>query len=127
MLEELERGADDVDPSAALAFLAGQELALGDEELNAARRRAVFVLASGGDPHRELHPASRAVATLASDLDAPGRQGAFASALAGLAERAVGLPAVASALAGLGADEELAWRWFAVALLAEELAGDEAW
>jgi hypothetical protein len=127
LLEELERAAGDVDPSAALAFLAGQELALDEDELNGARRRALFVLASGGDPHRELQPGSRAVATLAADLDAPGRRVALTSALGVLAGRADGLPAVGRTLAVLRANEELAWRWFALALLAEELAGEEVW
>lgn len=125
-LEQLEQAAHDegVDPCAGLAFLAAQELPLDETELNAARRRALFVLASGGDPHRSLELGSRAVTTLADDLDAPASRAAFALALGSLAAAAGGLPAVERALAGLRGDEDLAWRWLAVALLAEELAGE---
>ena len=124
-LEHLEQVAHDgVDPCAGLAFLAAQELELDEAELNAARRRALFVFAAGGDPHRSLEPGSRAVTTLAADLDAPALRAAFALALGSLAAAAGGLPTVERALADLRGDDDLAWRWLAVALLAEELAGE---
>jgi hypothetical protein len=125
-LEHLEQAAQDgVDPCAGLAFLAAQELAVDEAELNAARRRAVFVFAAGGDPHRSLDLGSRAVTTLAADLDAPASRAALSLALGSLAAAADGLPAVERALDDLRANEDLAWRWLAVALLAEELAGEE--
>ena len=40
------------DPLPVLAYLAGQEVELPDEELNGARRRAMLLVAAGGDPHR---------------------------------------------------------------------------
>ena len=38
----------------ALVWLVLGDLPIAEDELNAARRRAMFVLAAGGDPHREL-------------------------------------------------------------------------
>ena len=128
-LEELEQSvaAGDVDPSAALAFIAAQDLSLDKAELNAARRRALFVLAAGGDPHRQLEPGNRAIATLAADIDRPALRARLASALDALSTSAHGLPSVEQALAGLRGDAELALRWLALALLAEELAEEEPW
>jgi carboxylate-amine ligase len=71
-LEQLERG--DADPTAALAFLAAQDVDFDDDELRAARRRALLVLAAGGDPQRELEYGSRAVGSVADDLDRPERR-----------------------------------------------------
>ena len=45
-----------------LAYLAGQAIELDAEELNGARRRALLLVAAGGDPHRELDVDDRAVA-----------------------------------------------------------------
>ena len=42
------------DPLPVLAYLAGQEVEIADEELNGARRRALLLVAAGGDPHRAL-------------------------------------------------------------------------
>jgi hypothetical protein len=64
------------------------------------------------------------VRTLARDLDQPGRRQELAAALAALAEEADGLTAVASTLSWLRADDELAWRWLACALLADEVTDD---
>ena len=80
------------------------------------------MLASGGDPRRELDPDSRAVAGFADDLDSAERRAALQASVAVLRGEADGLPAVAAALDALAADRELAWRWAACALLAEELA-----
>ena len=82
----------------------------------------MFVLAAGGDPHRELDADSVAAERLANELDTPERRPALARALDGLAEEAKGLPAVAAALDALRADPDLAWRNLALALLADELA-----
>jgi hypothetical protein len=107
-----------------LAYLAGQDVPLGEDELAAAVRRAVFVLAAGGDPHRELDPGGPAVATLAADLETPQRRAAYASALAALHAQARDLPHVAHMLEELIGNGPDAWRWLACALLAEELADE---
>jgi hypothetical protein len=91
------------------------------DELNAARRRALLLLAAGGDPTRELDPAGRAVRALAEDLDAPARREQLRAALAALRADAAGLPAVTGAVDALLADADAAWRWYAAALLADEL------
>jgi hypothetical protein len=120
-LEQLE-GADETGLLAGLAFLAAKEVTIPEAELNAARRRALFVLAAGGDPHRSLEPGGPAARALAADLDTPDRRADAARALDGLAAQAQGLAAVTAALDRLRGDSELAWRWLACALLAEELA-----
>jgi len=120
LLERLE--AEGAEPTAALAWVAMQSVELDPGELSAARRRALLLLASGGDPRRDLEPDSRAVASLADDLDAPERRAGLEAAIAALRSEAEGLPTAASALDRLAADGELAWRWAACALLAEELA-----
>jgi hypothetical protein len=104
----------------ALVWLVLHELPIADDELNAARRRAMFVLAAGGDPHRELDFNSVAAARLAGELDTPERRAALAAALGKL--DAEGLPTVAAGLETLTAEPELAWRSLGLALLADELA-----
>ena len=124
VLEQLEGGtAGDDELAAPLVFLAAQAIDLDASELHAARRRALLLLASGGDPRRDLEPAGRAVRALADDLDAPEVRAQLLRSLAALQERAHGLARVGSALAALVDDPELAWRWVACVLLAEELAG----
>lgn len=104
-----------------LAYLAVQEIDLDEDELNAARRRALLVLASGGDPRRELDVDSRAVTVLAEDLHTPDREAGLQEALAGLRGEADGLEAVSATLDRLLADPAGAWRWTCCALLASEL------
>jgi hypothetical protein len=118
-LEALE--LSDVDLAVALVWLVRDDVGIAEDELNAARRRAMFVLAAGGDPHRELDVDSVAAERLAAELDTPARRAALAAALAALASEAEDLPAVAGALASLRADSNLAWRSLALALLADEL------
>jgi len=120
LLEQLEEQG--VEPTAALAWLAVQAVELPEDELHAARRRALLLLASGGDPRRELDPQSRAVASVADDLDTPARRADLQAAVAELRADADALPIVSSALDALACDGELAWRWAACALLAEEFA-----
>ncbi len=84
----------------------------------------MFVLASGGDPHRDLGLDAVAAERLADELDTPERRAALAAALDGIAARADGLPSVLSAVEALRAEPELAWRSFALALLADELADE---
>jgi hypothetical protein len=122
-LEELERSR--LDPRSSellvvLCWLVRNEIAIDDRELNGARRRAMFVLAAGGDPHRELELDSVAAERLADELDTPGRRAALVEALGELP--ADGLPAIAAAVESLCAEPDLAWRSFALSLLADELA-----
>jgi hypothetical protein len=105
-----------------LVWLVAGDLGIDESDLNAARRRAMFVLAAGGDPHRELDHDSIAAERLATELDTPARRLALAEALAGLAEEADGLRIVTEALDLLLAEPDLAWRSLALALLADELA-----
>ena len=120
VLERLEELDGRLEPQ--LAYLAVEAVDIDPDELRGARRRALLVLASGGDPLRELDPEGRAVAVVARDVDAPGRRARLREALSGLRTQAGGLAAVTAALDGLLADDEAAWRWAACALLAEELA-----
>jgi hypothetical protein len=126
-LEELEASGLDAHSGellVVLVWLVAGELGIDDEDLNAARRRAMFVLAAGGDPHRELDHDSIAAERLATELDSPERRRALAVALDGLAGQAEGLATVTEALGALRAEPELAWRSLALALLADELAGE---
>jgi hypothetical protein len=126
-LTELERRAPD-DPAgvaAALAFVAGREIGLDEPALRGATRRAVFVLAAGGDPHRPLSFDDRAVETLAADLSSRAQTARLEGRLADLAGEAEGLVHVAAVLAELREDAALAWRALACALLTEEVDGDE--
>jgi hypothetical protein len=79
------------------------------------------LLAAGGDPRRELELEGRAVSALALDLDSPERRASLAAGLAALRKVTADLPEVAVRLDGLARDADLAWRWFACTLLAEEL------
>lgn len=124
-LEELEQAG--LDPRSGellvvLCWLVKDEIVVADGELNAARRRAMFVLAAGGDPHRDVGVDSVAAERLADELDTPERRAQLATALAGLP--AGDLPAVAAAVESLRTDSELAWRSFALSLLADELADE---
>jgi hypothetical protein len=121
-LEELEQSG--LDLPVVLAWLVSGDLGIPEDELNAARRRAMFVLAAGGDPHRDLELNAVAAERLADELNTAERRAALAAALQELAPAASGLPNVASALDNLLADPDLAWRSLALALLADELAGE---
>jgi hypothetical protein len=106
----------------ALVWLVLAKLPIADDELNASRRRAMFVLAAGGDPHRDLDLNTVAAERLAGELDSPERRQALHDALGAL--EAEGLPAVQDGLSALQADAELAWRCLGLALLADELADE---
>jgi hypothetical protein len=105
-----------------LCWLVREDAAIPEDELNAARRRAMFVLAAGGDPHRELDLGSIAAERLGAELETPERHAALRAALHALPT--AGLPAVAGAVEALRADPRLAWRSFALALLADEIADE---
>ena len=124
-LEELERSG--LDPRSSellviLCWLVRDDVAVDEGELNGARRRAMFVLAAGGDPHRDLGLDSVAAERLAGELDTPERRARLAAAIDELPTD--DLPAVSAAAEALRADPELAWRSFALSLLADELADE---
>jgi hypothetical protein len=126
-LEELE--AAGLDPQSSellvvLAWVVGAEVEIDPADLKGALRRAMLVLAAGGDPHGELAPDSVAVERLAEELDTPGRRAALADALERLAEDSAGLEGITAALATLRAEPDLAWRSLALALVADELADE---
>jgi hypothetical protein len=125
-LEELE--ASGLDPRSSellvvLCWLVQDDLTIDEDELNGARRRAMFVLAAGGDPHRDVDIDSVAAERLAGELDTPGRRAQLATALEELPTD--DLPAVTAAVESLRADSALAWRSFALSLLADELADED--
>ena len=110
------------DPLPVLAYLAGQAVEIPADELNGARRRALLVVAAGGDPHRDLHVDDRAVKEIAADLHTEERREQLGRAVDALALRVRDLPTAREAAIFLAGDVDLAWRLFALALLAEELA-----
>ena len=107
-----------------LCFFAGRGVAIDEDELNAAVRRAELLLAAGGDPHRPLDPFGRAATALADDLDAPVRREQLRVGLESLSEEVVGLRGARESLGLLLSDDDLAWQSFATSLLAEELADE---
>ena len=124
-LEELEKAGFDPRSSellVVLCWLVRDHVAVDEATLNGARRRAMFVLAAGGDPHRDVGPDSVAAERLADELDTPERRAQLAAALDELPTE--DLPAVSAAAESLRADPELAWRSFALSLLADELADE---
>lgn len=108
-----------------LAWLAGQQVELDDDEMRATVRRAELLLATGGDPRRELELDDRAVTSVAADLDDETAREQLEGALNALATEAEGLASVASALAQLRAQPDLAWQHYAWALLAESIAEED--
>jgi hypothetical protein len=123
-LEQLEQRlaeGDRVEVEVSLILLAGRSVDLDSDELRAGRRRAVQLLAAGGDPRRELDPEGRAVTALAEDLDTPERRSALGEGLASLRPTVEGLTNVSARLDRLADDDALAWRWFACTLLGEVL------
>jgi hypothetical protein len=124
-LEELERSG--LEPRSSellvvLCWLVKDDIPIDEAELNGARRRAMFVLAAGGDPHRDVDLDSVAAERLAGELDTPARRAQLAAALDDLP--ADDLPTVTAAVELLRGDFELAWRSFALSLLADELADE---
>ena len=128
ILEKIEpalREWGDGQACAMLALVARESVSLPEDELRAALRRALLVLAAGGDPHRELELDGRGVTGFAADLDSPSRRADLEAALRGLRTQAEALPRASFLLDALLEDRELAWRSLAVALLAEELGDEE--
>ena len=123
LLERLETAPGDT-LLLSLAWLAGQDVELDEDELRGAVRRAELLLAAGGDPRRELELDGRAVIAVADDLDGPGARDQLEDALARLATASEGLAAVSDGLARLRAQPDLAWQSYACALLAEAVGED---
>ena len=111
------------DPLPVLAYLAGQAIEIPAEELNSARRRALLLAAAGGDPHRELGVDDRAVKALATDLYSDERGAQLRQGLDEVVVRVRDLPVAREGALFLATDSDLAWRVYAMALLAEELGG----
>jgi hypothetical protein len=108
-----------------LASVAGAGVALDNDETHAASRRALLLLAAGGDPERGLDLHGRAVAALADDLRTVDRQLALEQGVQDLRAQAAGLPHVSEVVHALIDAPDVAWRAYACSLLAEELAEDE--
>jgi len=126
-LEELEQSLTEEtlgDAWLPLVVGAGRYLTFPDEDLRGSVRRALLLLATGGDPQRGLELDGRAVTALAAELERDDRTAGLLDELSEIQRTASDLPLVSRALASLSAEPELAWRSFAAALLAEELAED---
>ena len=130
-LADLERSlAADVEDSLAvglvvLASAAGRSVPAEEDEVDGATRRALLLLAAGGDPARGLDLNGRAVTALAADLEEPERLDALLDGLRDLLVAAEGLPHVSEALRALLDAPEVAWRAYSCALLALELESDD--
>jgi hypothetical protein len=111
------------DPLPVLAYIAGQSVEIDVEDLNGGRRRALLLVAAGGDPHRDLDIDDRAVKALATDLYTDERREQLGRSIDALVLRVRERPVAREAALFLAADVDLAWRLFSLSLLAEELAG----
>ena len=111
------------DPLPVLAYVAGASVEIDESELNGARRRALLLVAAGGDPHRELDVDDRAVKAIATDLFTDERRAQLARGIDALVLRVRELPTAREGALFLAGDVDLAWRLYALGLLAEELAG----
>jgi hypothetical protein len=116
-------GETDLRP--ALALLAARDHAVDADAVNAAVRRAMLLLAAGGDPHRELELDGRAVSSLAAELDGQPLRVALGTGLEALAPATTPFPRAGAAVAALRRDPELAVRAYACALLAEQLDDED--
>lgn len=108
-----------------LCFLAGQRVALDEDEVNGGLRRAELLLAAGGNPRRGLELYGRAVSALAIDLDSPTRRAQLDEGLAALGLEVEGLAGASEAVRLLRRDPRHAWQCFALGLLAEHLGDAE--
>ena len=109
----------------ALAMAAGQEIPVPDDEVRGAVRRALFVLAAGGDPSRGLALDGRAVETMADDLDTPFRRKALLAGIEELRAQAGERRAIVEVLDALRDDDTLAWRAYSAARMVEAITEDQ--
>ena len=124
-LEHVEAsGPSEADAAAAVAFGVSLSLPLDEAALAGPVRRALLLLATGGDPHRALDVDGRAVRALADELEALVGDDELAAAFGFVHARARGLPRIEAAAAGLAADPGRARSAVALALLGAELADD---
>ena len=105
-----------------LAAAAGRDVPVDDDEVRGATRRALYLLAAGGDPSRGLDLNGRAVTAVAEDVDAVDRRAALTEGLVDLRRDAAGLAHVSETIHALLDAPDVAWRAYACSLLAEELA-----
>jgi hypothetical protein len=105
----------------ALAYWAGREIEIPEPERRAAARRALLLLASGGDPARGLDLEGRAVTALAAELETAERRSELLTGLGGLMTAAAKLDHVSAAVRALVNDSDVAWRAYAAAVLADEI------
>jgi hypothetical protein len=111
------------DPLPVIAYLAGASVEIDEAELNGSRRRALLLVAAGGDPHRELGVDDRAVKSIAADLFTPSRRAELGRSIDRIVLRVRDLPTAREAALFLAADVDLAWRLYSLGLLAEALDG----
>lgn len=109
------------DPLPVLAYLAGDGVVDDEAELNGALRRALLLVAAGGDPRRELGVDDRAVKAVAADLYTHDRRAALGRRVDELVLAVRDLPRARDAALYLAGDVDLAWRLYALGLLAAEL------
>ena len=124
-LDELEAtlaAADVATAVVTVASVAGRGVPTDEEQLSAATRRALLVLAAGGDPQRGLDLDGPAVERLADELDSAERREALAAGLRELASSAGARPHIAETAHALLDAPDRAWRAYACAVLAESLA-----
>jgi hypothetical protein len=113
---------DDDGRRVALAYVAGGQVEIPEDDLNEALRRALVVRAVGGNPQRELSIDEEAVVRLAEELDEAGRRRSLSEGLESLRVHVHDRPAASASLEELLADGDFAWRCFAASRLAAELA-----
>ena len=124
-LDQLEAIVAEADAGVAVvtvASVAGRDVSLDDDDVHGEVRRALLVLAAGGDPERGLDLNGSAVVRFAEELDAPERRAALAAGLEQLAADALGHPHTSELVRALVDDPETAWRAYACAVLAAELS-----
>jgi len=107
-----------------LATMAGADVRVDPDQVQGAARRALFLLAAGGDPERGLDLDGRAVSALAEELRTVDRQLALERGLLDLRLQVQGFPHASEAVHGLINAPDVAWRAYAAGVLAEHLGGD---